>query len=1025
MPLSVELPTRIRIDAAALAGEGEEALGEALGAAVRRALIASRDAVLAPRGSYAGVRLHHPEFAWSGDGLDAVSTARRMEIEDLVDATLLAAAEVSGVLDLARASEEIDLPLMGDPSETIDDRRYGALLRLYRLPAYDDRGREQLVDVVRTVEPAPAGVVVDVQREWLELRSEQDYDTAYAQARADSGVQLPGDGYFGAIFHSARGIGIRIRHNPGNTSILNIALSGLMRLVPRGSGRHRRLVLESASRSPGAGYHFRWYGPGSTEPERLATLRRFWTERVQALLQEEWERLSQDIQHETTSVADYRQRLPDLVDAHVALLLNEHRSLPNTLCYGLLEGDGASDLISLPVVIPSDLDIDLVALTHLVPGPRDNRPGHGAGGSVGETEAGGAGSGAGEGTGVGDGHGPGGRTGIVWTGEEGSASRGAVARYPQSRIPGRAAQRCAPFWGEPSLDRLGPAGSVVRSLIAEIADKLDIAPCPYPGRFCLIATEAVAGRAAAVAEQAVESEGFTEPVGTGRGNLGLLEFRPTASPAIQFMRHLASVVALIDKLHGATMDLMRDGDRGALIEDGYPGWLLHLTIDFDNAMNQAVGWIFTQTCGSFMLQLLRAAAKGIGDRQANLTGYASLFERMMLHQIADIAELRQLRLTLKDALPRASALAAVAEPIAEAWRTVHYSNWQDAQRGVLDLLNGRDERPLSPGKQPVELVRRGPEIVGIRDASGRAWTLLDLDMAIATKEEIAQAIDPFVKQVVDTPGMLDRFRRNRHMIREELALVLEEMRQHNLRITAEVRADPMYAFRIARLGGNLPGYLAPVSQFPLQAIHRQAHEQVGEFFRGTPSYSRALRSLFATEMGRADLLMYAEIGGTVLLAVVCAPAAIVVGVLLGGYHLHEAMEREGVLSSVFDSDLLVVRAEVEAELFAAQLGMLLSIVPVAGSVTRPVASGVSVAARSGAQAGLRVFTTGVRQNAMIMFAHGLKHGLVLGIVREAVTMEFMNLALGKLLVDPVIEALEREFPAYDRLPPASPPTEGP
>ena len=76
MPASVILPTRIRVDPDVLTMR-RDILANALAAAAERALISSRDVVLAPRGGYASVRLAAPRITWSGGGLHRVPVGPR------------------------------------------------------------------------------------------------------------------------------------------------------------------------------------------------------------------------------------------------------------------------------------------------------------------------------------------------------------------------------------------------------------------------------------------------------------------------------------------------------------------------------------------------------------------------------------------------------------------------------------------------------------------------------------------------------------------------------------------------------------------------------------------------------------------------------------------------------------------------------------------------------------------------------------------------------------------------------------
>ena len=96
MPASVILPTRIRVDPVVLTTR-RGVVADALAAAAERALISSRDVVLAPRGGYASVRLRPPRITWSGGGLHRVPVAVHTDVEALVRATFSQAAVDAGL----------------------------------------------------------------------------------------------------------------------------------------------------------------------------------------------------------------------------------------------------------------------------------------------------------------------------------------------------------------------------------------------------------------------------------------------------------------------------------------------------------------------------------------------------------------------------------------------------------------------------------------------------------------------------------------------------------------------------------------------------------------------------------------------------------------------------------------------------------------------------------------------------------------------------------------------------------------
>jgi hypothetical protein len=83
MAASVHIPSRIIVDPKSLK-QRHGCIDDALSRAVGRALEKSRRQVLAPRTGYVGVRLHSPEFRWSGSALDEIAHEQRVALEDQV-----------------------------------------------------------------------------------------------------------------------------------------------------------------------------------------------------------------------------------------------------------------------------------------------------------------------------------------------------------------------------------------------------------------------------------------------------------------------------------------------------------------------------------------------------------------------------------------------------------------------------------------------------------------------------------------------------------------------------------------------------------------------------------------------------------------------------------------------------------------------------------------------------------------------------------------------------------------------------
>src|SRR5216684_1689734 len=141
MPVSVHIPTRIRVDPGALFLR-RGCLESALTAAATRALKNSRDVVLAQRGSYVGILFHPPEFSWSGDGLVHVHSSLRSLIDQSVSQTFVQTAIDIGVFEQKRDRDVSDHLAAAEASQLVQKNRLVSSLPIYRLASYEDGGEQ-------------------------------------------------------------------------------------------------------------------------------------------------------------------------------------------------------------------------------------------------------------------------------------------------------------------------------------------------------------------------------------------------------------------------------------------------------------------------------------------------------------------------------------------------------------------------------------------------------------------------------------------------------------------------------------------------------------------------------------------------------------------------------------------------------------------------------------------------------------------------------------------------------------------
>ena len=274
-----------------------------------------------------------------------------------------------------------------------------------------------------------------------------------------------------------------------------------------------------------------------------------------------------------------------------------------------------------------------------------------------------------------------------------------------------------------------------------------------------------------------------------------------------------------------------------------------------------------------------------------------------------------------------------------------------------------------------------------------------------------------MKQLVDLPEVIDRFRGSGVPVAQELDALLREMLWHNVMTHARIANNAMEAIRASSIVRSYPQQTVPGSGFALQGIHRLAHQQIGEFFRGSSWYGDGVHEILDRELKRGEQLAFLEFGGLVLLSIVCPPAAVVTGVVVAGIHYAEALEKEALYQSLIDPELVLTYAEVEAELFATRLGLVLSLLPVAGELAAEARVAIGAVSRTGAGAAEAAGAAGARRAGLFSVeatvAHltrvaekGFAETFAMELAKEYVVDKAMEMAL-----EPVMTAVQKRAEA--------------
>jgi hypothetical protein len=1048
MPVRVDIPIKLRVDPGALM-ERRADVEEALAAAVGRALGNSRDVVLEKRGGYVGVRVHPPEFRWYGDGLDGIFVKTRSEIELILSRVLSERIQSQGIYKFAQISEESLETLVDNPVEAIDDNRYALLLNAYALPAYDNGGRHRTLpvrggdEIVRVPGTAsdyyvwPIVNTIDQLRELLE---------AELELRDRS---LPQSGYLGAIFQGSQGKkNLRIHRFPEDTLITNLEITNPTRPKLKGNGKGKKamFVIESVPLLPTSSYRVNWYADASNPDQITEILHRFHALSIEQVILSNAKRLP-------GTTLDEMQQLKSRVRELLSELAKEYKDVGHVTFLQLFI-DETPFLLGVRGnhTLPSDLNSELIPLIEIQkirPRSHDGKSTKGkseATNAIGSRLEGQQGTRAGD-TGTqaggsksgtiddmlsdgeigsrsrteekeGDAQGQG---GFVYTGSDDSATATSQFFPAFQRISFfRDTLVCESFQGEPSIAELGSDGEQLKQLMNEIAHKLQIPSCEFAGQFCHNAAKALGSRALDIGSYAVKETGSTRQVTTDTGNFGSIQFVPTASPAIQFMRHLAGVTPLISELSQNIYRTYQKPEHRTKIrghrQNDPVGWYLDF-LELVPLMEEAVGYLFVMTCRILLLQLLRASHEYIEKRLDNFKANAPLFEKLVLTQLADVDELIQLRDRLKtfqQVTQVRDTLTKIDTKIPGGIAIVPGMEWLEATRLVTGAITTKPNDPQSAQSSgdPGEILTKG-EISRIRDRHNTLWTLVDLESAIATRRGLAEDIDPLIKHMTDIPEVMARFRMAEQFgfrseaIQTELANILNKMKADNKEITSKVTDDWRYAFEASQIQESLPAASIPGTSFALHGIHLQAHEQIGEFFQGCRYYPAGINALFNGRLGQESLTSFFEFTGLVLLAILCPPAAAVAGIGLAVHQYGLALEKEMLYDALIDPESVISHAEVEAELFAAKLGLALAFIPEVGSVLKVGSYGVKAVSRAGLAGGSRLVGRYVARRITSEMLEALSRNLAIAFAKEVVTNLVMN-EIMEVVMEPIIKHIERE-----------------
>lgn len=993
MPVSVSVPTQIRIDRTALS-DHPEWIEEAVSAAVGRALANSRAAVLEPRGGYLGVVLHPPTFTWRGIAVESID---RLNLEKMVADIFRNGAAAKGLFP----APDLGVPqvLPNDPSEPYDHLRGYQIAGVYSTDSYDGEQKELPVDDKHPLMFDYVPVVnVFIDRIPDEARERLLFLAEEASPEHPKGLIYRYTGATGVRWQVLITDGfapVKSANDPDEAHLVGaFDFDGFSRYDFMGENASPMFKRVFFAPPP---------GPGAAEviavPTDAEGRKKTYKDLMGAGLADNLRRHSKKPISMTTP--KFEEKITKRIDDEIDLSLqNVGSSVTKAVKITLgtaevfvwmtqqdekfLAWNGSAPLTALETIVQ-------------VPKPKKAK-----GAGEGEGQTGGSSSGGED------------KKGAKSGGSSGSGGSGGCCGCPPDEMErdllnelfgdDGPSMECRSLRGEPTLEEIGDAGELLGKQITAIATRLGIPECKFAGQFCYQAANTLNNRAFATQTMSETAVGDNKATGTAKGNLGSVNFTASSSAVIDRIRELAGAVPLISQLMATTVDVFSSDTYRCAIHGPLRGnglsWSLKFLSDVVEMVNQAVGNLFVGACRSMLLQLLATSQDQIKKRRDSMDRYAPLFEKWILPQITDLAELDELHSRLRNfryaKMTQPSATTIVASS----------TNWVSATTTlVASLASGAVSRSMGA---IYDIVEDGG-VDKIRGSNGVLWTWEDLEQGIALRRGLAEGIDPLVKQITDTPDAVKRFK-GTDSIRTELEKLLKEMSDNNEEMRGKADQDAMFAFKASSISENIPQATVSGSKYSLQGIHRVAHEQIYDAFLRDSFYATGLDSLFDTEEGKAAILGFGILVGFVLLCVLVPGGAFIAFIAGGVMAVHEvgkAYEKKRLYGALINPDLVLSHAEVEVGLFVAWFGLVLSLIPEGGTAAKGLIAGGRAVLKGEAKALGKMAGKAVAKRVATELAEYAVKDLLEAFVKEITINVIINEVIQKA-ISPIAQEIQHE-----------------
>lgn len=576
---------------------------------------------------------------------------------------------------------------------------------------------------------------------------------------------------------------------------------------------------------------------------------------------------------------------------------------------------------------------------------------------------------------------------------------------------------CEPFSGEPPVGRLVTGGEALEAEMRGLTAALDLDYCGYAGNLCLNLAKLIGTRAHAVGIASIDSI-TTTSVQTrpdGGGNNGFVDLGPGGSAELRYMQALATAAARV-------VGLARLVSRTYLAEanhdvigsvTGYApaAWALRFWAEIADAMPQTCMWLYAETCRIIMLQQLRSSHAGIVARQSRFHETRRRFDEALGILGESVVKLSVLRTAVSHA-----GRYSLTGPV----RTVLSHPPPPRRMGSGEYHEAPAPIDSMPG-QIVDLLERNGASIEVHGDThvarwdNRLWTIADLEQGAGLRRSVLNLVDPLFNQVPDLDRLYRDFRHDPATSENYLRDLLDQMRRCNeamARNTENKDTGAFFALEASQWVAAEGGTNALGLRYSLQGIHKLADDALRPWVGSISYYNEGVDAAIAVKADWDRFVQAFEVGGVIVLALLCAPlgataVALVTGLAGIAMAIDEELEteqKEALYRSLEDPEAILAWQDVQLARLMADLSIAFAVFDVIGvakagsaiaagaraALREIAAQGVRSTARAGLQAARRAVLANMAKEVMANAIKQAAHEAAVATVMELVVPEIIT-----------------------------------